>query len=126
MRRFTLPIVALALASLALAAALSPSAVLKDAEKLDGKEVTVRGKVADFKQKTSRAGKPYFTFKLKEKDAEINVYGQGKLDPALKNDEQAEVAGIFRKLKELQTFSVKNEVDVSAKPGKKYGAKKVS
>jgi cytochrome c-type biogenesis protein CcmE len=111
--------------AIALGASLTPSALLKDADKYDLKDVTVRGKVMDLKAKVSRANKAYFTFKLKDKDSKINVYGQGQLDGSIKEETEVDVTGIYRKLNDLQSFSVKNEVDVSPKPEKKYGVKKV-
>lgn len=105
--------------------ALTVGALLKDADKYDGKAVTVTGKVLEFKQKTSRAGNQYFTLILKgdKKDADLNVYGRGKLEPAPAKDNQVEVSGVYRKEKKVTTFTVKNEVDISPVEGKKYGLK---
>lgn len=107
------------------AEALTVPALLKDADKHDGKGVTVAGKVLEFKQKTSRAGNEYWTLKLKgdKKDENLNVYGRGKLDPAPKKDDKVEVNGVYRKEKKLADFTVKNEVDTSPVEGKKYGLK---
>lgn len=106
----------LAVASVALAAqTLSTDALIKDADKHDGKKVTVKGEVLDFEQKTSRAGNPYFVFKLKTKVKEtpVNVYGRGTLEPAIKDKDTVEITGTFRKEKKVSTFTVKNEVDVT-------------
>lgn len=108
---------------------LSPSKVLADREKLHEKEVTVIGKVAEFKQRTSRAGNKYVTLKLKEGDKEVNVYMQGELKPAVKDGDKVRVKGIFRKEKKLRDFTVKDEIDATPlkdkEKGKDYGIKAV-
>ncbi|MCO5295494.1 MAG: hypothetical protein M9921_01420 [Fimbriimonadaceae bacterium] len=103
--------------------ALTVDALLQEAAKHDGKPVTVTGKVVEFKQKTSRAGNKYFTLQLKGKSENLNVYGHGELTPAPKKDDRVEASGVFRREKKVQTFTVKNEVDVSPVEGKKYGVK---
>ena len=110
--------------ALGLAADLTPEAVLKDAAKHDGKEVTIAGKIEKLERKTSRAGNKYFVFQLKGEKEIVNVYGRGELAEEWKNGAKAVVNGIFRKEKKLSNFTVKNEVDVSAKEGKKYGVRK--
>ena len=99
---------------------LTVASLLKNADKYDGKAVTVTGKVLEFKQKTSRAGNAYFTLKLK---GDLNVYGHGKLDPAPAKNDKVEASGMYRKEKKLADFTVKNEVDVSPVEGKKFGLK---
>ncbi len=99
---------------------LTVASLLKNADKYDGKAVTVTGKVLEFKQKTSRAGNAYFTLKLK---GDLSVYGHGKLDPAPAKNDKVEASGMYRKEKKLADFTVKNEVDVSPVEGKKFGLK---
>lgn len=105
--------------------ALKVDDLIKSADKHDGKAVTVVGTVTEFTQKTSRAGNKYFTFKLKGKTPEtaLSVYGRGEPQTAPKKDDKVEVTGIYRKEKKLPSFTVKNEVDISAVEGKKYGLK---
>lgn len=124
--RFAKPLFAALALGVMLAAAseaLSVDGLLKDAQKHDGKPVTVTGKIVEFQQKTSRAGNKYFTLQLRGTDGNVNVYGRGELAPAPKKDDRVEAAGIFRREKKVQTFTVKNEVDVSPVEGKKYGVK---
>lgn len=109
---------------LALAADLTPDAVLKAADKHDGKEVQIVGKIEKLERKTSRAGNKYFVFQLRGEKEFVSVYGRGELAEEWKNGAKAVVFGIFRKEKKLSNFTVKNEVDVSAKEGKKYGVRK--
>ncbi len=110
---FALAIVATSLA----AGVLTADGLLKDADKHDGKVVTVKGSVLDFKQKTSKKGNPYFTFKLatKSKENPLNVYGQGTLNLELKDKAKVEITGKFVKEKTVGNATYKNEVDVTAK-----------
>jgi cytochrome c-type biogenesis protein CcmE len=108
----------------ALAGDLTPEALLKAADKHDGKEVQLVGKIDKLERKTSRAGNKYFVFQLKGDKEFVNVYGRGELAEEWKNGAKAVVSGIFRKEKKLPNFTVKNEVDVSAKEGKKFGVRK--
>lgn len=100
---------------------LTSDALVKDAEKYDGKVVTVRGEVVDFEQKTSQKGNDYFVFRLKTqtKEKPLNVFGHGKLEPTLKDKMNVEITGKFLREKKVTTFTVKNEVDISAKRGEK-------
>lgn len=108
----------------ALAGDLTPEALLKAADKHDGKEVQLVGNIDKLERKTSRAGNKYFVFQLKGDKEFVNVYGRGELAEEWKNGAKAVVSGIFRKEKKLPNFTVKNEVDVSAKEGKKFGVRK--
>jgi Cu/Zn superoxide dismutase len=119
-----------ALVQFALAAANETvEAITKDPSKFDKKEVKVVGKVEDFKQKTSRKGNHYFTFKVvsvEKKDEALNVYSQGKMEPELKDGDKVEVWGVFRQEKKVQDFTVKNEIDATTleeKGKKKFGVK---
>jgi exonuclease VII large subunit len=124
MKRATLLALLLSLAVSALALnVLSPAQVLKDLDKYDEKVVTVAGKVSEFTQKKSRAGNPYFTFKLKEGESVIHVYSRGEAEKELKNGVEVHVTGIFRKEKKMQNFTVKNELDASKEEEKPYGVK---
>lgn len=113
-------------AALVLAAdKLTPASLIKDADKHHTKDVVVVGKVSDFEQKTSKIGNKYFVFKLKEGDSIISVYSRGEAKPVLKDGDKVEANGIFRKEKKVSTFTVKNEVDITAVKDKPYGFKKV-
>jgi cytochrome c-type biogenesis protein CcmE len=103
------------------------SALLKDADKYDGKAITLTGTVADFKQKTSKRGNDYFTFKLKDKSEVVNIYGQGKLEKAPKDGDKVEVTGRYAKEKKQGDVTFKNElnvtVDKSKEDTKNFGVK---
>lgn len=86
-----------------------------DTKKYDNKEIILTGKVDQFKQRTSRAGNPYFTFKMvdkSDKKIEVNVYGQGKPDKEPKNGDMVEVKGIYRIEKEFGGNKFKNEIQI--------------
>ncbi len=115
------------LVSVALAASfLTVDAVIKDAKKLNGKEVTVRGKVDAFKAKTSKSGNKYTTFKLKGETKVLNVYLRDHLSPEPKNGYVVEVKGIYRESKKVGEITFKNEVDATKVAGKKFGVKIIS
>lgn len=111
--------VALAAAAFALAAdKVAITDLLKDPAKYDGKAITLTGKVMKFKQKTSKAGNPYYNFKLvgKTDDDVVNIYGRGKLEKELENETVVDVTGKFAKEKKVGTVTFKNEVDITKDP----------
>ena len=61
----------------ALAADLSPSAVLKNPSQYDGQEITVAGTVSDFRTHVSHRGNAYETFKLCDAGACLSVFAWG-------------------------------------------------
>lgn len=100
--------------------------LLKEAKTYDGKTVETTGFVDQFKQKISRAGNKYFTFKLRagEKDsASINVYSQGEAEETIKDGVKVKVIGVFREEKKVMDFTVKNEVDATKVKDKENGVK---
>ncbi len=116
--------------SLAVAAALafaadtvSPSDVVKSADKFDKKVITVKGVVKKFKARTSKAGNDYFTFDLTSGADKIAIYSHGKLDKDLKDGDKVEVKGKFTKEKKVGTMTFKNELDCSGKKGEKPNLK---
>lgn len=114
-----------AFAALALTAeALKVDAVLKDADKHDGKDVAVTGTVSNYQAKTSRAGNKYATFTLKGANNTLSAYTQGHPDPAPKDGDTVEITGVYRKEKKVSdTYTVKNELDFTKKDKKPYGLK---
>lgn len=96
------------------AAALTVDAVVKNRDKHDGKTITAKGEVSDFRERTSRAGNKYTTFVLKGENSTLNVYSRGALEKGPKNGDNIEVTGQFRKEKKVnENFTVRNEVDIS-------------
>lgn len=101
-----------AMASLAMAAENATVAELLKDKKFDKKEVTVKGKVAKFAQKKSKAGNQYFVFKLTDSDQEISVYGRGELKD-IKNGDNVTVVGEFAKERKSGSVVFKDELDAS-------------
>jgi DNA polymerase III alpha subunit len=93
--------------------------LLKDGKKFDQKTVVVAGSVDKFDQRTSKAGHPYFVFKLKDKTKWVNVYGKGTLKPPVKDGDKVEVTGEFRAEKKVGDRTFRNEIEVDAKSGVK-------
>lgn len=124
MKKFALIGIA-ALAVVAYAAdVLTVDKLLKDRDDHDGKDVVVTGKVADFRERESRAGNKYTTFKIQGENKIASVYVQGVLDPTPKNGDTVEVSAVFRKEKKVNdNFTVKDELDATKKANKKYGVK---
>ncbi|HSI74027.1 MAG TPA: hypothetical protein VK934_12695 [Fimbriimonas sp.] len=91
------------------------SALLDKPDSFTGKEVKTSGKVERFEQRTSKAGNPYFVFKLVEKDKKVSVYGQGTLEKALKNGSEVQVIGKFLKENKVGNNVFKNEINTTPK-----------
>ncbi len=115
MKRF-LALSSLLLVAFAMAAdKASIAAVAKDPAKFDGKVIAVVGKVSHFKAKTSKAGNKYFVFDIEEGKAKLAIYGQGELAKAPKDGDKVEATGKFVKEKDMKSFTIHNEIDVTAK-----------
>lgn len=94
----------------------------KDPKKYDGKVLETSGEVAEFKQKTSRAGNKYFTFTLVQGDkAKVHVYSQGEAAKEVKDGATVKVTGIYRLEKKLGTMTFKNEIDATKAKDKPNG-----
>lgn len=105
---------------------ISITELLKEAKAYSGKTIETSGVVESFKQKTSRAGNKYFTFKLRVSDkdpASINVYSQGEAEETVKDGAKVKVIGVFRDEKKVMDFTVKNEVDATKVKDKENGVK---
>jgi hypothetical protein len=108
----------LAFSALALAAdpvTATVTALLDKPDTFTGKEVKTSGKVERFEQRTSKAGNPYFVFKLVEKDKKVSVYGRGTLEKAPKDGSSVEVTGKFLKENKVGSNVFKNEITTTPK-----------
>jgi hypothetical protein len=100
----------------------------KEPKAYDNKTIETSGVVADFKQKTSRAGNKYFTFKLRVGEKEtvgVSVYSQGEAEEGVKDGAKVKVVGVFREEKKVYDFTVKNEIDATKVKDKENGVKVV-
>lgn len=115
-----------AAALLALAAEkLTPDALIAQADKQDGKVVTLTGKVEKFEEKTSKKGNKYTVFKVKGTKESVSVWIKNHLEAAKKpaNGDIVEVIGLFKKEKKVGDLVFKNEVDASTVKDKPNGVK---
>lgn len=123
----TLSLLALSLALVGGKALDAKVSEIRDAPpKFDGKAVTVKGKVASFKQKTSKAGNGYYTFDLVDGKERLSIYGGDKLDPAVKDGDEVAVTGRFAAKRTVGEHTFENEVDASSKLDKAFGVKSLS
>lgn len=98
--------------------------VLKSPAKYDGKAISVKGVVADFKAKTSKAGNDYYVFDLVDGKESLAVYGQGKLEKAPKDGDKVTVTGKYARERKVGGRTFKNEIDTSVRLDKSFGVKK--
>ncbi|MEJ5251288.1 MAG: hypothetical protein HPY54_16390 [Chthonomonadetes bacterium] len=86
-------------------------ALLTDGKKYDGKQVVLVGIVRDLKEKVSRKGNPYYTFKIGEGKQTISIFSYGKA--SVKNGDKVRVTGKFAVEKRVGYAVYRNEIDVT-------------
>lgn len=86
-------------------------ALLNEGKKYDGKQVVLVGVVRDLKEKVSKKGNPYYTFKIGEGKQTVSVFGYGKA--AVKNGDKVRVMGKFAVEKRVAYATYRNEIDVT-------------
>lgn len=86
-------------------------ALLTDGQKYDGKQVVLVGTVRNLKEKVSKKGNPYYTFKIGEGKQTISVFGYGKA--TAKEGDRVRVTGKFAVEKRVGYAIYRNEIDVS-------------
>ncbi len=96
-------------------------AIQKDPDKFHRKLVQVEGKISDYKEKTSRAGNAYTTFKLVQNDQRITVFTYGHLK--LKDGDEVVVVGRYYKERRVGRSTFRNEIDASPREGGKISKK---
>jgi len=113
MKKISLSFALLSLCLVAVAANTKIGALVKAADKFDGKSVTTAGTVTHFQAKTSKKGNKYFVFELEEGSDTVNLYGRGELKAAPHDGQKVQVSGKFEKEHKLPTFSVKNQITIA-------------
>lgn len=86
-------------------------ALLNDGKKYDGKQVVLVGVVRDLKEKVSKKGNPYYTFKIGEGKQTISIFSYGKA--TVKEGERVRVTGKFAVEKRVAYATYRNEIDVT-------------
>lgn len=87
--------------------------LLEKPELFHKKRVETVGIVAGFEQRTSQKGNKYVVFKLQDGKKFVNVYGQGLLDPALKDGSRVSVTGEYVKEKTVGGRTYKFEIGIN-------------
>lgn len=86
-------------------------ALLNDGKKYDGKQVVLVGIVRDLKEKVSKKGNPYYTFKIGESKQTVSVFSYGK--STVKEGDKVRVTGKFAVEKRVAYATYRNEIDVT-------------
>lgn len=86
-------------------------ALLSDGKRYDGKQVVLVGVVRELKEKVSRKGNHYYTFKLAEGDQQVSVFSYGK--PTVREGDRVRVTGKFAVEKRVGYATYRNEIDIT-------------
>ncbi len=97
------------------------AAIQKDPDKFHKKLVQVEGKISDYKEKTSRAGNTYTTFKLEQDGQKLTVFSYGHLK--LRDGDAVVVVGRYYKERRVGRATFRNEIDASSREGGKITKK---
>jgi DNA polymerase III alpha subunit len=112
MRRFAWKIFTLVFIATALAQEqVTVQALLNDGKKYDGKQVVLVGVVRDLKEKVSKKGNAYYTFKIGEGKQTISVFSYGTA--TVKEGDRVRVTGKFAVEKRVAYATYRNEIDVT-------------
>lgn len=86
-------------------------ALLTEGKKYDGKQVVLVGTVRNLKERVSKKGNPYYTFKIGEGKQTVSVFSYGKAP--VKEGDRVRVTGKFAVEKRVGYAVFRNEIDVS-------------
>ena len=89
---------------------VSVADLIASSEKYHQKEVSVTGRISNYKEKTSKHGKQYTVFHLRDGNDYISVYSQGH--KGLKNDIYVRVIGKFFMIKHVGKQDFYNEIEM--------------
>jgi|GEM_PF-1379647 len=88
----------------------SPTAILTNPDRFDGKSVMIRGTITNLHETVSRRGNPYYTFDLSDGTRTIRVFSFGT---APCRSGMATVEGTFDQVKHVGSRTFRNEVTAS-------------
>jgi len=88
----------------------SPTAILTNPDRFDGKSVMIRGSITNLHETVSRRGNPYYTFDLSDGTRTIRVFSFGTA-PCRSGTVTAE--GTFDQVKHVGNRTFRNEVTAS-------------
>lgn len=83
-------------------------AVVQDPDRYDGKVVSVVGTITAYRERVSRAGNPYTTFRLTDGEASLSVFVWER--QGLRDGQRIRVTGTFAKAKRVATYTFGNEI----------------
>lgn len=90
--------------------ALSVASLLENPGRYDGKVVTVSGVITAYRERVSRAGNPYTTFRLQEGGASVGVFAWGHR--GLREGARVRVTGVFQRVRRVGRFTFYNEIEI--------------
>lgn len=97
------------LSLVALAQAVSVATLLADPDRYDGQVVTVSGVVSGYRERVSRAGNAYTTFRLEEGSSSVAVFAWGHR--GLRDGQRVRVTGVFQRIRRVGRYTFYNEIE---------------
>ncbi|MCC6402460.1 MAG: hypothetical protein IT207_00445 [Fimbriimonadaceae bacterium] len=107
-----------------LPAPATPAELLAQRGAFHRRTVIVRGALADYRPRTSRAGNQYTTFSLASGGSKVTVFHRGHANPPLRNGDRVIVTGLFEKERKVGNFTVQNQLDATEATGRPFGVRK--
>ncbi|MCS6965695.1 MAG: hypothetical protein NZ473_02865 [Candidatus Kapabacteria bacterium] len=83
--------------------------LLENPQQYDGQPVSVVGTIANYREKISRAGNAYTTFRLQADGAAVNVFIWGH--QGLGDGQRVRVQGVYRRVKRVGRYTFYNEIE---------------
>ncbi len=93
--------------------AVTIASILQSPSWYDGKEVQVCAQAYHVKQKTSKAGNPYTSFRIKEEECKrsLGVYFRGTAP--VRDDQTVCVTGVFNITKKVGEYTFENQIEAT-------------
>jgi hypothetical protein len=106
----TIPVlITVFLVSSAFGQLVSITTLLANPDRYDGQVVTVSGAVSAYRERVSRAGNPYTTFRLEEGRSSVAVFAWGH--QGLRDGLRVRVTGVFQKVRRVGRYVFYNEIE---------------
>ncbi len=83
--------------------------LLQNSEQYDGQAVSVVGTIQNYRERVSRAGNAYTTFRLEAEGVSVNVFIWGH--QGLSNGQKVRVQGIYQRVKRVGRYTFYNEIE---------------
>ncbi|MDR7414960.1 MAG: hypothetical protein QN193_02410 [Armatimonadota bacterium] len=106
----TIPVlIAVLVVSSAFGQLVSIATLLGNPDRYDGQVVTVVGMISGYRERVSRAGNPYTTFRLEEGGSSVAVFAWGR--QRLQDGLRVRVTGVFQKVRRVGRYTFYNEIE---------------